>query len=565
MSKLRKLIDNPDLFFSDFFKLRHERRLKKRTHRFLKNKTRERPNIEKPASESTVSWSNRSLQSNLPSQKQPTSNEKKITGTKDAQNNEPLEQLIEVLCTAELLKSQRDANLPDFRSVFLAALDQAFENDLVTYSLSESNKFSQSFLVNSALHRLLEFLHAFARSAGTGISINSGQGPFFDIENVPINKIARLAKHWQRVIIFVDAGQDSLSHSIIIREKKANALVSKERNVAHYRSIDYENKFLDVTSKLASQSDAFPSFDMDFVYTWVNGHDDDWREMISKYDDPSSIDWDRYVQRDELKYSLRSVFMYARWFRNIYIVSNCKPPEWFRPNERIKWVYHEEIIPQEHLPTFNSHVIESCLYKIEGLSEHFVYMNDDVFLKREMSPRNFFLANGLSISRMETHGSLLRFIEEKEKNGTVLEWQQAALNGANLVFEEFGKFPLQLHQHSAHSLKVSVFQEIEKRFDKELALLRQQKFRSHKDLSPTSFLYHHFSFHQGKSVRNNEMVSIIVRSNKFKRQSKELETNHSLLYICLNDGGTSFSNEDFQNFKLNFLKSQFPIKAPWEK
>ena len=43
---------------------------------------------------------------------------------------------------------------------------------------------------------------------------------------------------------------------------------------------------------------------------------------------------------------------------------------------------HREIIEQEYLPTFNSHVIEANLHKIPNLSEHFIYFNDDVFVAK---------------------------------------------------------------------------------------------------------------------------------------------------------------------------------------
>ncbi len=61
---------------------------------------------------------------------------------------------------------------------------------------------------------------------------------------------------------------------------------------------------------------------------------------------------------------------------------------------RINLVDHRDILPAEALPTFNSHAIETSLHRIEGLAEHFVYFNDDVFLGRPARPETFFSPSG---------------------------------------------------------------------------------------------------------------------------------------------------------------------------
>ena len=51
-------------------------------------------------------------------------------------------------------------------------------------------------------------------------------------------------------------------------------------------------------------------------------------------------------------------------------------------------------MPEESLPTFNSHAIEMNVHRIEGLADHFLYMNDDTFIGRPLQPETFF-KNGL--------------------------------------------------------------------------------------------------------------------------------------------------------------------------
>ena len=49
-------------------------------------------------------------------------------------------------------------------------------------------------------------------------------------------------------------------------------------------------------------------------------------------------------------------------------------------------------MPEEYLPTFNSAAIELNLHRIEGLSENFVFFNDDMYLIQDVKPDDFFLS-----------------------------------------------------------------------------------------------------------------------------------------------------------------------------
>ena len=53
-------------------------------------------------------------------------------------------------------------------------------------------------------------------------------------------------------------------------------------------------------------------------------------------------------------------------------------------------VKHEDYIPKVFLPAFNSHVIEMYLHRINGLSERFVYFNDDMYLINRVKQEYFF-------------------------------------------------------------------------------------------------------------------------------------------------------------------------------
>ena len=53
-------------------------------------------------------------------------------------------------------------------------------------------------------------------------------------------------------------------------------------------------------------------------------------------------------------------------------------------------VFHRDFIPQYLLPCFNVNTIEMFLHRIPGLSEHFIYSNDDFFPCSPLEPSDFF-------------------------------------------------------------------------------------------------------------------------------------------------------------------------------
>ena len=96
----------------------------------------------------------------------------------------------------------------------------------------------------------------------------------------------------------------------------------------------------------------------------------------------------RFVSRDELRYSFRSIHLFAPWVRKIHLVTAGQVPELARPvdHPQVAVVDHSAILPADALPTFNSHAIESALHRLPDLAEHFVYLNDDFFLGRPLGP-----------------------------------------------------------------------------------------------------------------------------------------------------------------------------------
>jgi len=139
---------------------------------------------------------------------------------------------------------------------------------------------------------------------------------------------------------------------------------------------------------------------IDFVITWVDDSDDVWRAQRESHRvtvdvDPEAVAPIRARDWGLLRYWFRAVAAYAPWVNHVYLVTENPVPDWMNEDsDRLTVVTHADFIPAEYLPTFNSRAIELNLHRIPGLSEHFVYFNDDMYLNAPISPDHFF-ADGL--------------------------------------------------------------------------------------------------------------------------------------------------------------------------
>ncbi|KGL84984.1 N-acetylglucosamine-1-phosphotransferase subunits alpha/beta, partial [Tinamus guttatus] len=113
---------------------------------------------------------------------------------------------------------------------------------------------------------------------------------------------------------------------------------------------------------------------------------------VSQSKQDEDISASRFEDNEELRYSLRSIERHAPWVRHIFIVTNGQIPSWLNlDNPRITIVTHQEIFQNvSHLPTFSSPAIESHIHRINGLSQKFIYLNDDVMFGKDVWPDDFY-------------------------------------------------------------------------------------------------------------------------------------------------------------------------------
>lgn len=220
---------------------------------------------------------------------------------------------------------------------------------------------------------------------------------------------------------------------------------------------------------------------VDLVYLWVDGSDKDWLEKKNRYlpkDEQLSIEaTDKCRSRDnnELKFSLRSIEKHLSWINHIYIVTDNQIPKWLDlSNPKISVVFHKDFMPTEILPTFNSNVIEQYLYKIEGLSEHFLYANDDVFVNADLTPNFFFTPDGKPIIRFQ------QSLCQKRINSS--PYAVSVLKMQKLIEEKYDKFfDLEPH-HNIDSYTKTLCANCQKEFANEYKISEQNRFRKNNDI-----------------------------------------------------------------------------------
>jgi len=156
--------------------------------------------------------------------------------------------------------------------------------------------------------------------------------------------------------------------------------------------------------------------DIDFIITWVDDNDPEWRTERAKYKGIKLEDTraSRYRDWETLRYVFRSIEKYAPWFHKVFFVTCGHYPAWLnRENPKLQFVKHSDYIPEQYLPTFSSRAIDMNFQRIKELSEKFVYMNDDMFLVAPTKENDFFRNN----LPCETAILDAKGLEGKDRNG----------------------------------------------------------------------------------------------------------------------------------------------------
>jgi Stealth protein CR2, conserved region 2/Stealth protein CR3, conserved region 3/Stealth protein CR1, conserved region 1/Stealth protein CR4, conserved region 4 len=310
--------------------------------------------------------------------------------------------------------------------------------------------------------------------------------------------------------------------------------------------------------------------DIDVVYTWVDGSDEQWRAAFDGWSAREGrdhqVDRDlvagRYRDNDELRHSLRSLWFGCDWVRRIFIVTAAQVPAWLdTDDERVEVVLHRNILPETGLPTFNSHAIEAALHRIEGLAEHFVYFNDDVFVGRPLRPDHFFTSSGLP--KVFPSDARVSGVDDDRQ----LALDNAAMRGRQLLARDFGRVAAFKPHHAPFALRRTLLEEITKRYADEVEATMHRRFRHPDDLSIPASLAGSYGIATGQAVTGSLSVEYVhLESARLRWHLDRLRLGRRFDTFCLNETETETTDRDRSATSIaDFLARYFPVPAPWER
>ncbi|MDL2243253.1 Stealth CR1 domain-containing protein [Bacteroidales bacterium OttesenSCG-928-J19] len=299
--------------------------------------------------------------------------------------------------------------------------------------------------------------------------------------------------------------------------------------------------------------------DIDFVITWVDMDDPKWKKTFSEYsggidNSHNSFSEARFRDYGFLKYWFRGVEKFAPWVRKIHFVTCGQKPDWLDENNpRLHLANHEDFIPKQFLPSFNSTSIEMHMHKIPDLADHFVYFNDDFYIINHLEQERFF-RDGLPCD-----------IAAFRQNSGFSQWEKRIKNNVRLINRHFDKkevmkrdhdkwynpiygkkarltyllswypkFVTLRTPHNAQPYLKSTFQNAWATVGDELLESATHRFRTTEDLTPE--LFRTWQICQGNFVPYNtyqdtKMFPLLIKPN----QAIEAVKNQAYKLVCLND------------------------------
>lgn len=328
---------------------------------------------------------------------------------------------------------------------------------------------------------------------------------------------------------------------------------------------------------------------IDFIVTWVDGNDENWQLEKTKYSPgvASDVRNVRYRDMELLQYWFRAVEKYAPWVNKIHFVTWGHLPKWLNIDcKKINIVKHSDYIDEHYLPTFSSRTIENNIHRIKGLTEKFVYFNDDVFINAPITeefffknnkPCDFLYSNHIEFETIDDVYALARisctaeinkdfkyvksFIKNPFKyiNGKYY-FKNNIINLMSLcnknIFVGFQE------HHLAFPYLKSTFEDVWDKYGEILKYTNEHKFRA-------PFTVNHYIFRYYQLVSGNfSPVSKKSRGRNMSLTLNEKEIAKEILsgqhkIICINDSdSTDFDRK--KKYLIEIFEKKFPQKSIFE-
>ena len=327
---------------------------------------------------------------------------------------------------------------------------------------------------------------------------------------------------------------------------------------------------------------------VDIVYLWVNGSDPLWQKYFlysaKKYNlKMKKKQFDaRFIEGDELKYSLRSIEMFVLHFiRYVFLIVpnfNTQIPCWLNTSHpQIKILFLRDIfplpIPEEYrndpnsVFIFNSNSIDNIIPSIPNLADKFIYMNDDYFFGNRVEKSDFFDEDGRPKMIVNTHNFRNAYREYQKleilsRNDFAGNNFNAVITGTVSLIQKKLNFSANLDlYHVAHPYRKDLWKEALMIFGKEINETIASPFRAAKDIQ-AGMLSLQFGLYRNQIIpiqfQKTFAHFVILWSQRDLKELKEIAEQRPKMF-CIN-----CDNANLVSQNQMFLSSYFPNKSSFE-
>lgn len=328
---------------------------------------------------------------------------------------------------------------------------------------------------------------------------------------------------------------------------------------------------------------------IDIVYCWCSDADSAWRAKRLRcaaecglVATEATAGECRYVDNDDFRHSLRSLCQCAPWIGKVHVVvdDDATLPEWMNMRcGRLHIVRHSEIMPRYSLPCFDSMVIENYIFRIEGLTEKFLYANDDMLFARSVTKDFFFAADGFPVCRYGGSHADNFLKKARTPYQFALKRGEDLLRKAFGVGAEFAKAYRRVPHHNIDAYLKSDFEKCFHMFEDEISSAARHPFRGPHDIERTLYMGYALCIGRGhyrksryrtslarawykRILRPGYADSLNLTPDKWPIADKLILRFRPAL-LCFNDNESATASD--RVWLRDFYERCYPVKSEFEK
>lgn len=318
---------------------------------------------------------------------------------------------------------------------------------------------------------------------------------------------------------------------------------------------------------------------IDAVITWVDGDDPHHREKRARYGSKEMFAAQdvagetRFSSLGEIFWCVASINRFAPWINRIYIVTDGQDPglngflEEAFPEGHIpvEIVDHKVIFRgyEEYLPTFNSVSLETMTWRIPGLSDRFIELNDDFMLTAPVTPEDFFTPDGKPVCYAKRYSVALtrftRLFKHRKDGSKKVTFKGLMLNAASLAGSRSFYFRL---DHTPRALRRDFYENYFSKHKELMARNIRYRFRDPDQFTPQELQYLTL-YRKGECVqRDSHKVLFFLQPKRkrdyVKRKLEKLDRMKSCKFICFNS--MDLASEPDRAMIMSMIENRLGLK-----